>query len=110
MSKRRRFKEDKTTPIAVTEADVVKPAESTNGAKRVVKKAQQCPACYNGYGGIGKRRWQTQVNGPLVRRSYSCDRCSATWTVEVRTDTVDGVEFKETNITSVELNDESKPR
>jgi len=104
MSKRRRFKEDKSTPIAVTESDVIKPAptEPTNGERRVVKKAQQCPVCYDNLGGVGTRRWQRQVNGPLVKRCYSCNQCGIQWTVDIRTDEDDGVEVVTTTVVRIE--------
>ena len=69
--------------------------------KREVKKAQQCPACYSGLGGIGNRKWQRQVNGPLVKRCYQCDQCGAQWVVDVRTDTEDGIEVVRTSVAKI---------
>lgn len=61
---------------------------------RVVKLTHRCPCCWERSGGkIGKRNWQSQVNGPVVHRNYTCDQpdCGWKWTIEARSDESDGV-------------------
>ncbi len=66
---------------------------SVNG--RGVKKHLQCPACFNGLGGVGKEKWWRRINATVVRRCYTCDQCGANWTVKVRTvSVVEGMEME----------------
>jgi hypothetical protein len=63
---------------------------------RVVKHTHRCPKCWGtARGKIGKRKWQRQVNGPIVERCYACDQsdCDCEWVVECRTDEEDGVQY-----------------
>lgn len=67
-----------------------------------VKPHLRCPCCWNGYGGkAARRKWQRQVSGPLVQRCYVCDQCGTEWTVDVRVEEVDGIEWVETKISKV---------
>lgn len=59
------------------------PAENPQDEK--TPKHLQCPICFEGYGGKGKRRWQRRVSGRQVRRCYSCEECGHNWTVDVTT-------------------------
>jgi hypothetical protein len=67
-----------------------------------VKHHLRCPCCFNGYGGTAcKRKWQVQISGPLVKRSYLCGECGTEWIVEIRTEIEDGIEYKTTKVTEV---------
>lgn len=68
-----------------------------------IKPHLRCPACWGrDKGKAGRRKWQRQVNGPLVKRCYACDECGAEWVVEVRSDECnDGVLFVSTRVTEV---------
>lgn len=71
-----------------------------------VKPHLRCPCCWNGLGGKAERRkWQRQVHGSLVERCYACDQCGAEWTVEVRVEVVDGIEWVETKVSKVRPGD-----
>lgn len=83
---------------APREVKVEKPATT-------VKKLRRCPACWGEHGGkAGKRKWQRQVNGPIVRRCYACDRCPCEWVLEERTDEEDDVEYVVTKLVEVRNN------
>jgi hypothetical protein len=64
-----------------SDASPDKAAEGTE--KRDVPKHRQCPACYNGLGGIGKEKWWQRVDAMTVRRCYACDMCPYIWTARV---------------------------
>lgn len=75
---------------------------------RVVKHIHRCPKCWGSAGGkIGKRKWQRQVNGPVVERCYACDQsdCSCEWIVECRSDEEDGVQYVTEKIIEVRNGD-----
>lgn len=50
-----------------------------------VPKHRQCPACYGGRGGVGKRKWQTKINSVLARICYACNICGFQWSVKTKT-------------------------
>ena len=103
MSKRRKH-DIRNDASQATVPQEVSPQEP----KRVVPKARRCPVCHDNLGGIGKRRWQVQVNGPMKRRGYACDQCGATWTAEVETEVDEhGTEWVKTQITKVEADTDS---
>jgi hypothetical protein len=67
-----------------------------------VKPHLRCPCCWNGRKGKAfKRKWQRQVNGPLVQRCYVCDQCGTEWVVDVRVEEIDGVAWVETKTAKV---------
>ena len=56
-----------------------------NAKHRDVPKYRQCPVCYGGRGGVGKRKWTSRINGATVKNCYVCDTCNFDWVVLIRT-------------------------
>lgn len=97
MSKSRKFFAPDSSAKSLKEARAVE-----QEAVREVKKHLQCPLCFHGLGGTAARRkWQVQVSGSLVKRCYVCGECGTEWTVEVRNEVIDDVQYTQTKVSEI---------
>lgn len=72
-------------PAAVPAEPLPKPVQKEASGEEKIPKHKQCPSCFSGFGGVGKRKWWRRVSGVLTRMCYSCDQCGYNWAVDVRT-------------------------
>ena len=77
--------------------------------KPLVPKHRQCPRCYAGQGGVGKRRWWKRKSANVVHTCYECNVCGHDWTAMIRTVTsLERIEWNEVEVQHTDLDLETR--